>query len=264
MVEPVGIIEVDGYRMGFERAGQGPPVVLVHGYLCDGPSTWRPQLEGLSDELTLVACDLPGAGTSSDPPEDLGMAGYADCLASFIEALGLDAPHLVGVSFGGALLIELHRRHPGIAATLTLVSAYAGWRGSLGPEASGQRLEQAIALSALPPTELVDTLLPTMFAGTPDPAAVDAFRASLLATHPEGFRAMARAADEDLRDALPSIDVPTLLIYGDRDVRAPLHVAEAMHAAIAGSKLVVLRGAGHVCNIDAPEDFNEALRDFLR
>jgi pimeloyl-ACP methyl ester carboxylesterase len=246
MVKPLGIIEVDGYRMGFEQAGQGPPVVLVHGYLCDGGSTWRPQLEGLSDEFTMVAWDVPGAGGSSDPPEDLGMAGYADCLASFIEAVGLDAPHLVGVSFGGALLIEFHRRHPRAAATLTLVSAYAGWRGSLGPEASDQRLRQAIALSALPPMEIVDTLLPTMFAGTPDPAAVEDFKVSLLATHPAGFRAMARAVDVDLRDALSTIDVPTLLIYGDSDVRAPLHVAEAMHAAIAGSKLVNLRGAGHV------------------
>jgi pimeloyl-ACP methyl ester carboxylesterase len=168
------------------------------------------------------------------------------------------------VSFGGALLIEFYRRHPSSAATLTLVSAYAGWRGSLGPEASDLRLKQAIALSALPPTEIVDALLPTMFTGTPDPVAVEHFKASLLATHPAGFRAMARAVAVDLRDALSSIDVPTLLIHGDRDVRAPLHVAETMHAAIAGSKLVVLRGAGHVCNIDAPEDFNEALRNFLR
>ena len=73
MVKPLGIIEVDGYRMGFEQAGQGPPVVLVQGYLCDGRSTWRPQPEGLRDEFTMVAWDVPGAGASSDPPEDLGI-----------------------------------------------------------------------------------------------------------------------------------------------------------------------------------------------
>jgi pimeloyl-ACP methyl ester carboxylesterase len=75
---------------------------------------------------------------------------------------------------------------------------------------------------------------------------------------------MARAAAEDLRGALPYVDVPTLLVYGDQDVRAPLTVAEDLHAEISGSTLVVLAGAGHVCNIEAPEEFNRAVRDFLR
>jgi pimeloyl-ACP methyl ester carboxylesterase len=82
--------------------------------------------------------------------------------------------------------------------------------------------------------------------------------------HPRGFRAMARASAEDVRDVLARVDVPTLLVYGDHDVRAPLTVAEALQAAIAGSRLVVLREAGHVCNIEAPEEFNVAVRDFLR
>ena len=75
---------------------------------------------------------------------------------------------------------------------------------------------------------------------------------------------MARAAAEDLRDALPCVDVPTLLVYGDKDVRAPLTVAEDLHAEISGSTLVVLSDAGHVCNIEAAGEFNRAVRDFLR
>jgi pimeloyl-ACP methyl ester carboxylesterase len=63
-------------------------------------------------------------------------------------------------------------------------------------------------------------------------------------------------------DGLPQIDVPTLLIYGDRDVRAALPVAEALHAAISGSKLVVLPDVGHLCNLEAPDGFNAAIRDF--
>jgi pimeloyl-ACP methyl ester carboxylesterase len=91
-----------------------------------------------------------------------------------------------------------------------------------------------------------------------------AFERSLLAFHPAGLRAMARASAEDLSAALPSIDVPTLLVYGDRDVRAPLAVAEAMHAAIGSSTLKVLAGAGHVCNLEEPNRFNALLRSFLR
>ena len=75
------MIEVDGLRIAYERAGAGPPLVLLHGYVGDGPTTWRRQLEGLCDQFTVVAWDAPGAGGSSDPPESFGMAGYADCLA---------------------------------------------------------------------------------------------------------------------------------------------------------------------------------------
>jgi pimeloyl-ACP methyl ester carboxylesterase len=259
----VGVVEVEGFRLGYERVGTGPAVVLLHGYAGDGRSVWGPQLDALSDDFTLIAWDAPGAGSSSDPLEDLGMRGYADCLAGFIQALGLDQPHVVGLSFGGALALELHRRHPQSAATLTLVSAYAGWRGSLPDDVAEARLQQALALADLSPQELVDTLLPTMFATSPAPDVVEAFADSLRATHPVGFRAMARAAAEDLRGALAGVDVPTLLIAGDQDVRAPLAVAQALHASIRGSTLVVLQGAGHVCNLEAPGAFNTALRTFL-
>ena len=74
------------------------------------------------------------------------------------------------------------------------------------------------------------------------------------------LRAMAEA---DLRDVLPRIDVPTLLLYGELDVRSPLHVAEALHASIPGSQLVVLAGVGHAANAEKPEEFNAAVRTFL-
>jgi pimeloyl-ACP methyl ester carboxylesterase len=257
-------IDVDGLRIAYERAGDGPALVLLHGYVGDGPGTWRRQLDGLSDEFTVIAWDAPGAGRSSDPLESFGIAGYADCLAGFIEKLGLEKPHVAGLSFGGALALALYRRHPASPKTLILASAYAGWAGSLPAEVAEQRLRQATILAELSPEQFVDTLLPTMFSeGTPA-ESVDAFGASmLLAFHPAGFREMARASAEDLRDVLPRINIPTLLVYGGGDVRAPLSVAEDLQEAIAGSTLVVLPDAGHVCNIEAPEAFNGALRTFL-
>jgi pimeloyl-ACP methyl ester carboxylesterase len=257
-------VEVDGLRVGFERVGTGSTgVVLLHGYVGDGPATWRQQLDDLADAYTVVAWDAPGAGGSVDPPESLGMAGYADYLAGFIEVLGLDRPHVVGLSFGGALAIALAARHPGVARSLVVVSGYAGWAGSLPPDVVEQRMAQALRLSTLTPTEFVDTLLPTMFAAEPDPASVERFTASMRAFHTLGFRAMARASAEDLREALPRIDVPTLLVYGDEDVRAPLPVAEHLHASISGSTLVVLPGVGHICNLEAPQRFNDTVRNWL-
>jgi pimeloyl-ACP methyl ester carboxylesterase len=105
-------IEVDGLRIAFERAGTGPALVLLHGFVGDGSSTWRNQVESLCDRFTVVAWDAPGAGGSSDPPETLGMAGYADVLARFVTSLDLEHPHVCGLSFGGALALELARRHP--------------------------------------------------------------------------------------------------------------------------------------------------------
>jgi pimeloyl-ACP methyl ester carboxylesterase len=237
--------------------------VLLHGYVGDGPTTWRRQLDGLSDEFTVIAWDAPGAGRSDDPPERFGLDGYADCLAGFLERLGLDTAHVAGLSLGGTLALALQRRHSAMSSALILASAYAGWAGSLPREVAEQRLGQALALAEGPPEAFAGALLPTMFSKAMPRETVDDFRASMEAFHPRGFRAMARASAEDVRDVLPHIDVPTLLLSGDRDVRAPLTVAEALHAAISGSRLVVLPDAGHLCNIEAPDEFNVAVRDFL-
>jgi pimeloyl-ACP methyl ester carboxylesterase len=107
-------VEVDGLRIAYERAGSGPALVLLHGYVADGPTTWRQQLDDLCDEFTVVAWDAPGTGGSSDPPESFGMSGYADCLAGFVGALRLTTPSVLGLSFGGALALSLHDRHPSI------------------------------------------------------------------------------------------------------------------------------------------------------
>jgi pimeloyl-ACP methyl ester carboxylesterase len=257
-------IDVDGLRIAYERAGNGPPVVLLHGYVGDGRTLWRRQIEDLCDEFTVVAWDAPGAGGSSDPPELCGMAGYADCLASFVEALGLEQAHVVGLSFGAALALEFYRRHPEVPMTLVLASAYAGWGGSLPADVTEWRLQQALELSDLSPAAFVEALLPTMFSASTPAEAVDEFGANMMEFHPVGFRAMARASTEDLRGVLPTITIPTLLVYGDEDERAPLNVAEDLRDSIPNSRLVLLPGAGHVCNIEAARQFNREVRTFLR
>jgi pimeloyl-ACP methyl ester carboxylesterase len=259
----MGHVEVDGLRISYERAGTGPPLILLHGYVGDGPTTWRPQLEGLSDEFTVIAWDAPGTGGSDDPPEDFGMAGYADCLSGFIRSLGFERAHVAGLSFGGALALALGGRHPAVPSSLVLASAYAGWRGSLSAEESERRVTQAMALSALPADVFVSTLLPTMFSEETPREVVEQFGASMRAFHPSGFRAMALAASEDLRDVLPRIAVPTLLVYGADDTRAPRAVADHLHASIPACTLTVIPGRGHLVNREAPAEFNDAVRRFL-
>lgn len=256
-------VDAGGHRIAYERRGEGQPLVLLHGYVGDR-RMWRAQLDELSDEFDVVAWDAPGYGGSADPPEEFPLSAFADCLAAFIEALKLGRPHVVGLSFGGGLALELYRRRPDLPASLVLASAYAGWAGSLPPEVAEQRLQQALRLSHLPPDRLVEELGPTMFTDSAPAELVEEFTVSMREFHPAGLRANSRAfAKADLREVLPRVDVPSLLLYGDRDVRAPAAVAHDLHARIPGSRLVFIPDAGHVCNIDAPQRFNRELRAFL-
>lgn len=235
--------------MAYERKGAGPPLVLLHGFVGDSRE-WRPQIEALSDAFTVVAWDAPGSGQSSDPPESFRMPDYADCLAGVVQALQLGRPHVVGLSFGSALALELYRRYPDMPKTLVLASAYAGWTGSLAPEARDQRLAATLATSDLAPDEFVGAMIGGMFSKAAPAQAVDGF-AEIM-------------AEADLRDVLPHIDVPTLLLYGDKDVRAPLAVAEDLHAAIPNSRVVVLPGVGHMSSVESPGAFNAEVRSFLQ
>jgi pimeloyl-ACP methyl ester carboxylesterase len=257
-------VEVDGRTIAFERRGQGPPLVLVHGAVSDSRD-WRPQLEALSDDFTVVAWDAPGCGRSFDPPEDYGLAGYADCLAAFIEALGLERPHVLGLSFGSGLVLELFRRHPSVPRTLVLASAYAGWLGSLGREVAEERRQWGLTAAERPRDEFIRDFNETLFTESVPAELIEEVSAIVADYHPAGLCAMSNAfADADLREMLPAIDIPTLLIYGDADKRSPLPVGEALHAQIPGSRFVVISGPGHMVNMEAPERFNDEVRSFLR
>jgi pimeloyl-ACP methyl ester carboxylesterase len=257
-------IDVNGLQIAFERKGKGPPLILLHGGLSDS-RFWRRQLDGLSDDFTVVAWDAPGCGRSSDPPENFRLSDYADCLAAFIDKIGLERPHVLGLSFGGGLALEFYRRYPDTPKTLVLASAYAGWAGSLPPEEVEERVTKGLQQSRMPPRQVVQTWIPTLFSASA-PADVVVETAAIMSDfHPAGMRAMLSAfAEADLRDVLPDIHVPTLLLYGEADQRSPLHVARELHASIPTSKLVVIPGVGHVSNLEAPEIFNMEVRNFLK
>jgi pimeloyl-ACP methyl ester carboxylesterase len=257
-------VEVGGLRIAYQRVGDGPPLVLLHGALCDSRD-WRPQLDALSDEFTVVAWDAPGCGRSSDPPETFGLPDYADCLAGFIDTLGLPRPHVLGLSWGGGLALALYQRSPALPRMLVLASAYAGWAGSLPPEVVAERLDSFLRDAELPPAQVAAGFVPGLLTAAAPPEMVDEVVAIMSEFHPVGARVMARGfAEADLRDVLPTIEVPTLLVWGESDVRSPLPVATEMHSRIPGSTLVVIPGAGHLCNVEAADRFTAHVREFLR
>lgn len=260
----MALIEAGGRTIAYHRAGHGPPLLLLHGGFGDGRD-WGRQLGGLSDEFDVVAWDAPGCGGSDDPPAVMTMADYADAAADLVAALGLDRPHVCGLSFGAGLALAVYRHHPHLVRSLVLAGAYAGWKGSLPPAEVRARLERVRAEIAQPPAGWVDGYLPGFFAGPVPPETIELVRSIMLDVRPAGVLPMLTAfAEADLRDVLPTIAVPTLLLYGDADARAPRPVAEALHAAVPGAELVWLPGVGHAANLEAPAAFDAEVRRFLR
>lgn len=256
-------VEAGGLRIAFRRSGSGPCLLLLHGALSDS-RVWRNELESFSDAFTVVAWDAPGCGASSDPPERFCMPDYAECLGDFIKVLGLGRVHVLGHSWGSTLALELYRRRPWVVSTLVLVGAYAGWAGSLPPEQVDERLGSALRIADLPPGGFDPDSFAGLFSDVMPVDRADELRAVMSEIHPSGTRTMAYAlAEADLRDVLPRIQIPTLLVAGDTDQRSPLTVAQELHAAIRGSTLTVLPGVGHECFLESADAFEAAVRDFL-
>ena len=120
-------VEVDGLRVAYERAGTGPPLVLLHGGVGDGPTLWRRQLEGLCDDFTVVAWDAPGAGGSSDSTRVVRHGRLTPTAWPALSSGSAWNDHVAGLSFGGPLALELYRRHAPARGRCVLWPALVTW-----------------------------------------------------------------------------------------------------------------------------------------
>jgi pimeloyl-ACP methyl ester carboxylesterase len=255
---------VNGLSIAYQRAGSGPALILLHGFLLDS-RMWRPQIEALAEDFTVIAWDAPGAGQSDDPAETFGINDWADALARFLDTMSVERAHIVGLSWGGLVAQEFYRRHASRVLCLVLAGTYAGWRGSLPESLCQQRLQGCLQDSLRPAREVVEKYLPGMFSKTVTPAVREELAGIIAQFHPIGFPQMASTlAESDTRNVLPLIDVPTLLVWGDEDERAPLSIGQQMHQSIPGSRLAIIPGAGHVSNLEASQRFTQEVRDFCR
>jgi pimeloyl-ACP methyl ester carboxylesterase len=194
----------------------------------------------------------------------LTLGGIADGLAALIESLRLGPAHVAGLSWGGTVVLELYRRHPGLVATLVMIDTYAGWKGSLPADEVQARVVRSRRMLAAPPGEF-DPTLPGLFAGDPPAAFVPLLAAIAADVRPATLgQELAIMAETDLSDLLPHVAVPTLLLWGDSDARSPLTVAHQFEEAIPDTELVVIEGAGHVSNLERPQQVNAAVREFCR
>ena len=149
--------------------------------------------------------------------------------------------------------------------SLILAGAYAGWAGSLPADEVQRRVQRISEELSHAPDEWLTKYLPSMLTESAPKEMAEQTLALMSEIHPAASLTIIRAmAEADLRNVLPRIGVPTLVLHGDLDARSPLSVGRELHERIVGSRLVVLPGVGHVSNIQAADTFNREVRSFLR
>lgn len=248
--------------LGYDEAGSGQALVLVHGFPLDR-TMWEEQLKGLSGIRRVIAVDLRGRGKS--PAEDTGdwnVDLYADDLAATIDSLGAGKVDLAGLSMGGYVVFSFWRRHAAKVRSLILIDTKAE---ADSPEAKQGREKTAALVREKGTGELIEGLLPKLFA----PATGDEVKSKVRKMF-ENTSAETAAADalvmRDRPDSAPGlakITVPALVIHGEQDALMPIDGAKAMAEKIPGARFVSIPDGGHMAPIENSSATNSAIQDFL-
>jgi pimeloyl-ACP methyl ester carboxylesterase len=251
--------------------------VLIHG-MAGSSVTWEPVLGELTRHYTVIAPDLPGHGESDKPRGDYSLGAHASSIRDLLVALGHERATIVGQSFGGGVAMQLAYQHPECCERLVLVSS-----GGLGQEVA--LLLRALTLPG------ADYLMPIACNGRVRDAGAavtgffDRFGLRPVPAVAEMWRSFASLSDGSTREAfhhtLRSVvdmhgqrvsatdrmylaaDVPTLIVWGDRDPIIPIEHGINAHELIPGSRFEVFDGSGHFPHCEQPERFVEVLVDFM-
>lgn len=235
-------VRVGGWPIGYEVAGEGEPVVLVHG-LSGSTRWWSRNVPAIAERHRIYLVDLPGFGTMRSLRRLFVLAEAATWLSQWMEAAGLERAHLVGHSMGGYVSVRLAASRPELVRRLVLVAP------------AGVPAERSML------GHLVPLLLAAHYA-TPSfmPVLVrDALRMGPMTL----WRAARDLLAADVRGDLRNIEAPTLLVWGENDALIPPAVGDLLREEIPNSRLLLLERSGHVPMFDQPQDFNAALLAFL-
>jgi pimeloyl-ACP methyl ester carboxylesterase len=268
-------LDVAGRTVNVVEIGSGPPIVFVHG-LSGSWQNWLEQLPVFARDHRVIAFDLPGFGASEMPAQEISIAGYARWLDALYDALGIDSAAVVGNSMGGFIGAELAIAFPARVQRLVLVSAagltiehqrdervlailrtldkrlaaYAGWLGTRS-EALTRRpraRRMIFGLVAHRPDLLPAPLIAEQIRGSGKPGFVPALDA--LTNYP-------------IRDRLPEIACPTLIVWGTEDKLVPVRDADEFARLIPNARKVVWSQTGHMAMLERPAAFNRLLDAFL-
>jgi pimeloyl-ACP methyl ester carboxylesterase len=270
-------ISVDGNRIAYQVAGNGPVLLLVHG-MAGSSLTWRHVMPTLAERFTVLAPDLLGQGRSDKPRGDYSLGAHANTLRDLLDALGYERATVIGQSLGGGVVMQFAYQFLERCERLVLVDS-----GGLGREVTFYLrmltvpgFESVLPVFCAPRLRDLGDRIATWLgrAGVRStPARQEIWRsyASLAdaASRRAFFRSLREVVDfsgqavSALNRLYRAAQLPTLIVWGARDPFIPVSHALAAHEAIPGSRLEIFEGVGHYPHCEAPGRFVEVLVDFI-
>ena len=254
----------NGY-LSYERRGSGIPLLLIHGYPLSR-KIWNHQMDGLSDIASIIAVDLRGHGESYPFDGIYRMDLLADDCYRLLVELHVNPPIVVcGLSMGGYITLALYRKYPSLFKGMILTSTRSGAdsaEGKANRDAAVKNLHN-LGLSSIADSMLPKILSPETF--TTDHPLVKTISDIMMETSINGvIGALQGMRDRpDSTPLLPQVKCPVLIIQGADDQLIPIKEAEMMDKQIPNSRLVIIPEAGHLLNMERPDLFNQALREFI-
>lgn len=252
-----------GADLWVEVAGGGPPVVLVHGNLVSA-AMWEPQVPALAESFTVITYDVRGFGRSPYRP---GRHSDRADLKALVDELGVERPNLVGLSMGADIAIDFALAYPGVAASLAITpSGIPGTPDPAWMEAGWQAMESAINAGDYRAAREVVMSFPPMRSLERNPTARGRVVA-MMDQHPWRDWATKWAEYDWLEPPawgrLEELRLPVLVVSGDLDDESYLADGEAVVARVPRARMQVIKGAGHMVNLEAPDAYTAAVVDFL-
>jgi pimeloyl-ACP methyl ester carboxylesterase len=258
-----------GQEVRWARRGTGPPVVFCHGTPWSS-AVWAPIADALGPDVTTYLWDMPGYGSSTMADgQDVSLAAQGELLAALVAHWGLDRPDVVAHDIGGAVALRAHLLHGAAYRSLALVDVVA-----LAPWGSEffRLVGRHAGVFAQVPHPLHEALVRAYIAGAahrPLPAAVhDLLAAPWLGERGRAafYRQIAQADQrhtDEIEPLYPSIDLPTIVVWGAQDRWIPADRAQRLAALVPGAELVLLPDAGHLVQVDAPAALTATLQRWL-
>lgn len=248
-------IEIGDIKLHYEQSGEGAPIIIMHGWGCN-TTTVASIAKTASQSNCVYNIDFPGFGKTNEPSEIWGVEQYTCLVEEFAKRLNIECPILLGHSFGGRVGILYASRNK--VAKLILVDA-----AGIKPK---RKLSYYIKVYSFKTAKnIIKLCLPKEQANrTIDKMRAGKGSADYAAASPIMRAILSKVVNEDLKDVMPQIKAPTLLIWGENDTATPLHDAQTMEKLIPDCGLVSFPGCGHYSFLENPMQFAAVLSSFLK
>ena len=258
-------IKANGIQMNYELSGKkdAPFAILSHS-LGSSLVMWNPQMKALEPHVQVLRYDIRGHGRSEAPPGGYTLELLGEDAVALLDVLEIEKVHWIGLSMGGMIGQSVALNYPKRLQSLALCDTMA----VVPEEAQPIWQERIDAVRDRGVASQLEPIMERWF--TPsflklNPYILGVIRNEFLATPAQGYLGCIYAIRKlNYLDRLSAIKIPTLIMVGEDDPGTPVSASEAIHQQIPNSKLVIIKSARHLSNVEQPEDFNTNLITFLK